>query len=82
MMREGFISYVHHTLMPSSDELEMDNIQEALDPTTFIQRHFGNEGVQDAEFMFKEIIKEVPEPIPVDLKSSDQNILNVVRSES
>lgn len=33
--------------------------------------------------MFKEIIKEVPEPIPADLKSSDQNIVNVVvNSES
>jgi len=68
--------------MPSTDELEMDNIQEALDPTTFIQRHFGNEGVQDPEFMFKEIIKEIPEPLLVDQKSSDQNVVNIVRSES
>jgi hypothetical protein len=82
MMREGFISYVHNTHMPSTDELEMDNIQEALDPTTFIQRHFGNEGVQDPEFMFKEIIKEIPEPLLVDQKSSDQNVFNIVRSES
>lgn len=42
-MREGFINYVQH--FKEADESTEDHMQDMLDPTRFIQRHFGDEGI-------------------------------------
>ena len=55
-MRQGFFSYVHETQAPP-------DLQDALDPTRFIKKHFGDKGVQDPDFLFKEIITEIPQPL-------------------
>ena len=38
----------------------MPEITDILNPQKFIERHFGEE---DPDFLFQEVLKEVPEPI-------------------
>jgi hypothetical protein len=62
-MREGFINYVHNSgAAVDQDDDGDDKLEDALDPSKFIEKHFGSEGVEDPEFLFKEIIKEIPDP--------------------
>ena len=72
-MREGFISYVHNSNNGPSAEEDPDKLQEALDPSKFIEKHFGSEGVEDPEFLFKEIITEIPEPKIDEAKQLDED---------
>lgn len=61
-MREGFIDFMqHYNNDQPSHGSPSDLMQHMLDPTKFIQRHFGNEGIKNPEFMFNEIISELPQ---------------------
>ena len=55
--REGFINYVQENTGFEQDA-ELSNI---LNPQKFIERHFGEE---DPNFLFQEVLEEIPEPQP------------------
>ena len=55
-MREGFVTYVNEQ---NAGE-QVTEITDILNPQKFIERHFGDE---DPDFLFQEVLKEVPEPI-------------------
>ena len=63
-MREGF----RHDFSASGMSEQLQEITDILQPAKFIERHFGNEpALGDAnapEFLFNDVIKEVPAPIP------------------
>ena len=71
-MREGFVAYVNEQ---NSNE-QVAEITDILNPQKFIERHFGDE---DPDFLFQEVLKEVPEPIiqpkeePVPQQDEEQN---------
>ena len=46
----------------------MAEITDILNPQKFIERHFGDE---DPDFLFQEVLKEVPEPI---IQPNDEEI--------
>lgn len=75
-MREEFITYMHETNAPRSAEDTIEGLEDALDPSKFIFKHFGNEGVQDPEFLFKEIISEVPDSVAPDSNQAVFSFLN------
>lgn len=63
-MREGFIN--DFTASGMSEQLQ--EITDILHPAKFIERHYGNEpNLEDGnapDFLFNEVIKEVPAVIP------------------
>ena len=66
-MREGFVTYVNEQ---NAGE-QVAEITDILDPQKFIERHFGDE---DPDFLFQEVLKEVPEPMipPVSLDIQEE----------
>lgn len=63
-MREGFIN--DFTASGMSDQLQ--EITDILQPAKFIERHFGNDPALEEgnapDFLFNDVIKEVPNAIP------------------
>ena len=53
-MRKGFFDYINE-----ADQESPSFINDALDPARFIHKHFGEEGIQDPDFLFKDVI-EIP----------------------
>jgi len=59
-MRAGFI----HDFSASGMSEQLQEITDILQPAKFIERHFGNEPADAPEFLFNDVIKEVPNAIP------------------
>ena len=61
-MRQGFISYVNEHSdggQPLQEEAHQRDLEQILDPSKFIERHFGSE---NPDIVFQEVLKEIPEP--------------------
>ena len=57
-LRQGFISYVNDQGVPAEQD-ELEQIDDFLDPSKFIERHFGAE---NPDIIFQEVIDQVPDP--------------------
>ena len=57
-MREGFVSYMRDSHL--SEELQ--NINDILQPSAFIARHFAE---PNSDFLYHNELSEIPDPLPV-----------------
>lgn len=65
-LRQGFISYVNDQGVPAEEDLEQ--IDDFLDPSKFIERHFGEE---NPDIIFQEVITQVPE-LPIAVETANE----------
>lgn len=67
-LRQGFISYVNDQGEPAAEE-DLEQIDDFLDPSKFIERHFGEE---NPDIIFQEVITQVPElPIAAETATNE-----------